>query len=905
MKKWLSVLLMLAIVFTMTALTPDKAMAAPSYSYIRVRLSSLGPKQSMTFTTSGAYSIDGIANVSIPNGTTLVVEGVDDGTLKLTYGGTTVALGSSATLRPSANGTLRTYNGYFSNTTPVYYGGLMTFTAVSSGYFEMTNTLGLEDYVAAVVPREMSESWPQAALEAQAVAARTYAAAFIRGTGDYDVGDTTAYQVYGGVMSAPNSAAATLSTRGQLLSYGGSVIASYYSASNGGYTAKATSAAVLSGSMGSDKAYLMETIDQYDASSGASRRTYALPKTSNGTPVSNSDRNSQFYDSLANRIAAFYKIKNFDKSLLKIDEITALQATSGMVNARGYYLKIGGTFSYGNTYYKQSFELLADSVYNYTAKTYRMMDVSTSADGKSWLLTASRTGHAVGMSQWGANQQAKSGRTYRQILDFYYPGTTINTVATVGSASTTILPGTVIGGGSGTGGGSALAPSATAGTGSLSGHIPVRPDGSASGSSGGVIGPNGHTIVYPSATPISGGRYRPIRRSYIFTRGNADGPFIWRTVSSSDSSYWGRIYRINRTGDAAGTTVSGSGTGSGSGSGYTASTGYTPTTGTTTGTPVRSGGSGGTVIYSGRNTSALNPVGTTPGSGTSSGSSGNAAAGRSPTPAKNVLPTMPPAVTQDPLPAASATPQPSATASATPGDNPAPKAKTTGTGSDYTFLYKTASTAGGIRTIVKGGTDLNVLSWGADWVKVVYESAVCYVEASKVTAYTPENLQTAQYGAVTLPDNENSFIYSDPNTASATKLKTLTSGMTLRTVDWKYTAAGITGDWVQVEYETDKIGYVLLKYLTPTASAPATASPSPSPSATSSSGMTEFGSVKIAQTPDVVKAYGSSTMTDAHLFKTMTPGETVTLVQRDILPGISKVLIGQTVAFIYTMYLTA
>ena len=62
------------------------------------------------------------------------------------------------------------------------------------------NVLRLDDYVKGVVPREMPASWPPAAVRAQAVAARTYAA-FDRAahpTRYYDTCDTTSCQVYGG-----------------------------------------------------------------------------------------------------------------------------------------------------------------------------------------------------------------------------------------------------------------------------------------------------------------------------------------------------------------------------------------------------------------------------------------------------------------------------------------------------------------------------------------------------------------------------------------------------------------------------------------------------------------------------------------------------------------------------------
>jgi SpoIID/LytB domain protein len=60
------------------------------------------------------------------------------------------------------------------------------------------NVVPLEDYVDGVVPRESPASWPAAALEAQAVAARSYALADLADSGAPAICDTTACQVYGG-----------------------------------------------------------------------------------------------------------------------------------------------------------------------------------------------------------------------------------------------------------------------------------------------------------------------------------------------------------------------------------------------------------------------------------------------------------------------------------------------------------------------------------------------------------------------------------------------------------------------------------------------------------------------------------------------------------------------------------
>lgn len=45
-----------------------------------------------------------------------------------------------------------------------------------------------------------------------------------------------------------------------------------------------------------------------------------------------------------------------------------------------------------------------------------------------WTFTTSGYGHGIGMSQYGASRMAASGSTYKQILAYYYPGTTLTTV---------------------------------------------------------------------------------------------------------------------------------------------------------------------------------------------------------------------------------------------------------------------------------------------------------------------------------------------------------------------------------------------------------------------------------------------------------------------------------------------
>ncbi len=107
----------------------------------------------------------------------------------------------------------------------------------------VVNTTGLDEYVRGVVAAEMPASWHEQALRAQAVAARSYGLqpcpqpAAYPATGLYDVVDTTACQVYGGVASeTARTNAAVLDTAGQVVRSGGAVLRAEFSASNGGWT---------------------------------------------------------------------------------------------------------------------------------------------------------------------------------------------------------------------------------------------------------------------------------------------------------------------------------------------------------------------------------------------------------------------------------------------------------------------------------------------------------------------------------------------------------------------------------------------------------------------------------------------------------------------------------------------
>jgi stage II sporulation protein D len=118
------------------------------------------------------------------------------------------------------------------------YDGALTFRPSPRGQGVMTiNAVGLDDYVRGVVASEMPPSWPAQALEAQAVAARSYAYAGTPVSPDYDLYASTRSQLYLGVRAqTPATDAAVAATSGQVVEYQGIPVVTYFFASSGGRT---------------------------------------------------------------------------------------------------------------------------------------------------------------------------------------------------------------------------------------------------------------------------------------------------------------------------------------------------------------------------------------------------------------------------------------------------------------------------------------------------------------------------------------------------------------------------------------------------------------------------------------------------------------------------------------------
>ncbi|MFL5835785.1 MAG: SpoIID/LytB domain-containing protein [Solirubrobacteraceae bacterium] len=185
---------------------------------VRVLLSSGGPAS-----FSGASDVGG---VRLEPGRTYTAVALPGGRLEVRLGGRAVARGPSP-LRVRGAGPLNVAGGT--------YRGVLDLGAVPGGV-QVVNELGLEDYVRGVVSAESPASWPIEALKAQAVAARGYAATTSHGGGFDQYADTRS-QVYRGVAAeTARTDAAVRATRGEVVTYHGRAVTTYFFSTSGGHT---------------------------------------------------------------------------------------------------------------------------------------------------------------------------------------------------------------------------------------------------------------------------------------------------------------------------------------------------------------------------------------------------------------------------------------------------------------------------------------------------------------------------------------------------------------------------------------------------------------------------------------------------------------------------------------------
>lgn len=195
----------------------------------------LGTAGSFTFTPSAPVGFSVFGGAGLGTTAAPVTATATGGTISLTGG-----VGGATTAAVAVS-----FAGAPMRMTPPntrYNRGTIVLVPTGNGSIQAVLSISMQEYLYGL--GEMPSSWPAAALQAQAIAARTYAQLKVestRGGGTYDIvgglpdQSYIAYEKEAGAMG-PQWVAAVNATDGQVLRYGGSLISATYSASSGGYT---------------------------------------------------------------------------------------------------------------------------------------------------------------------------------------------------------------------------------------------------------------------------------------------------------------------------------------------------------------------------------------------------------------------------------------------------------------------------------------------------------------------------------------------------------------------------------------------------------------------------------------------------------------------------------------------
>lgn len=423
----------------------------------------VGNYTNLAAANSAAQTVNlGEGAAAMGNGaTTITVVDTVTGSILFEFDGT---LG----IAPVGNAPITWFKGY------KYYGSFEY--SRNAGNITVCNIVTMQDYVKGVLPYEMSASWPQEALRAQAMCARTYAYSNIGKHSGFDLCNTTDCQVYRGTNSASeNSDRAVESTNGMYILYDGKPISAVYHSSNGGATEDSENV------WGGKNAYLRGVRDPYEDLDAATHGRWSAEYTGDeiksilnakGYDIGRVVEVRPIYTNMGNMLSMTFVDeagktvmvqKSATRSILNSDALNkhtysqrftispkgsvviptpmapstgvtlfVNRSTNGLaltdhVSIIGQNGKIQ-TLLTGDTVVVRS----ADGTSSYTVGASNTvassMTSSTVPSGGSNVFVVNGTGwgHNVGMSQNGAKGMANQGYTGEEIVHYYYTDVTIS-----------------------------------------------------------------------------------------------------------------------------------------------------------------------------------------------------------------------------------------------------------------------------------------------------------------------------------------------------------------------------------------------------------------------------------------------------------------------------------------------
>ena len=169
--------------------------------------------------------------------TYVAVRGLSGSIVLRSSGGRKLGTYASPLVIEGASGGLRVHGRSGNAAEDGRYRGNLEVRASKLGGVSAINAIDIDNYIRGVVAGEMPSSWPQEALRAQAVAARTYALATSKSGDGFDQYADTRSQVYNGISGETDATdAAVAATKGEVVSYRGKPVVTYFFSTSGGRT---------------------------------------------------------------------------------------------------------------------------------------------------------------------------------------------------------------------------------------------------------------------------------------------------------------------------------------------------------------------------------------------------------------------------------------------------------------------------------------------------------------------------------------------------------------------------------------------------------------------------------------------------------------------------------------------
>lgn len=320
------------------------------------------------------------------------------------------------------------------------YGGTIEVSLYDEGIV-VVNEVGIEDYLKKVVPSEMPSGFNLEALKCQAVCARSYA--YTELSNNYysaygaHIDDSIQFQVYNNSQRADSTDAAVDATAGQVLSYNGEVVKTYYYSTSCGSTTDVT----LWGNTTENYPYFVA-----ECVGGIDKGLTLTIESEFNTFIKSENEADYDYDCTLYRWSMEESVKEISegfarstgKNVGNIKDIEVLERVNG-----GAAVKVKVTGDKGETVIDSESAIRAafgnaNVDMNTKSGTTRYANLPSTfcvfekvTEGKKltgFKITGGGYGHGIGMSQNAANKMAES-MTYAQILEFFYRGTTLTLIS--------------------------------------------------------------------------------------------------------------------------------------------------------------------------------------------------------------------------------------------------------------------------------------------------------------------------------------------------------------------------------------------------------------------------------------------------------------------------------------------